>query len=213
MKLVDMLLQSAQVSGRVSALIVFGALAIFLVVHLARGLSMRRTVAHSDPASIVGAALTAALGLFVAGCVWWRWGSVPVPVPIVAVLIGLCSIAGSVMCFMALSFIVWGFLALDASGHVLAKVDHGAKLVTAGPFTVVRHPVYFGIGLLLLGAGLAATSWWALVAAAAWWPVAVYRARLEDTLLRRAFGAEFEEYARRVPSLAPGFGSRPRSAQ
>ena len=161
----------------------------------------------------MGAAITAALGLFVAGCVWWRWGSVPVPFPFVAVLIGLCSMFGSVLCFMALSFIVWGFLALGASGHVLARVDRGAKLVTAGPFTVVRHPIYFGIGLLLLGAGLAATSWWALVAAAAWWPVAAYRARLEDTLLLRAFGAEFEEYARRVPSLAPGFGSRTRPAQ
>ena len=205
MKLADMLLQAAQVSGRVSALIVFGVLAVFLVVHAGRGLSRRGTAMHANRRSLTGAALTMVLALFAAGCVWWRLGSIPVAGPLVVALIGLCSILGSVMCFMALSFIVWGFLALGPSGHVLARVDRGAKLVTTGPYLVVRHPVYFGIGLLFLGSAMAVASWWALVAAAAWWPLALYRARLEDELLRRAFGAEFEEYARRVPGVVPGF--------
>ncbi|KAI0632517.1 hypothetical protein C8Q77DRAFT_930186 [Trametes polyzona] len=97
------------------------------------------------------------------------------------------------------------------------------QLVTSGPYAFVRHPAYSGSLLILAGLGFADLSsggWiaecvsagarrgsgalpWAWAAFAvwyAWWlAVGVRRARMEDAALRKEFGREWDEYARRVP--------------
>ncbi|KAI0771117.1 hypothetical protein BD413DRAFT_476195 [Trametes elegans] len=97
------------------------------------------------------------------------------------------------------------------------------KLVTSGPYRVVRHPAYAGSLLVLAGLGAAdlssggwiaecvgagAGAWararmlaaWAVFAAwYAWWlAVGVRRSRMEDAALRKEFGREWDDYARRV---------------
>jgi protein-S-isoprenylcysteine O-methyltransferase Ste14 len=205
MQLLRALLQSAVLSGRVSALIVFGALSLFMVFHFVRMTQVRGIANYRDSMSFWGVFLSLIFGAFVPLCVWRRWGDVSglVPQPVLA----LAGIIGSVMCFMALSFVVWGFLTLGPAGYAQARLDRGAQLRTDGPYQFVRHPVYFGFGLLFVGAGLAGLSWWAMAAGLLWWPLAFWRARMEENLLRQAFGHRFDEYALKVPLLIPKFHS------
>ncbi|WP_392542326.1 methyltransferase family protein [Oryzobacter telluris] len=72
-------------------------------------------------------------------------------------------------------------------------------LLVTGPFRVSRNPIYLGLLFLYLGLALLAPSFWALVLL----PVVVAlldwgAIRPEERFLHRRFGAEYDDYARRV---------------
>jgi protein-S-isoprenylcysteine O-methyltransferase Ste14 len=77
-------------------------------------------------------------------------------------------------------------------------------LVTGGPYRFCRHPLYLSFIVLILGLDL----WLGSILGVAHTlllsiPSAVYRARVEDRLLREKFGAEWVAYAERVGFLLP----------
>jgi len=80
--------------------------------------------------------------------------------------------------------------------------DH--DLVQAGPYRIVRHPIYTAFLGLLIATGVAFGSGVALAAAPALYLAGTWiRIRLEERLLRGAFGEKYADYARRVPALLP----------
>jgi protein-S-isoprenylcysteine O-methyltransferase Ste14 len=120
-------------------------------------------------------------------------------VPSLAVaLISLLAAWGSVLAFARLKKRLGRLWALGA------RVVEGHELITDGPFRRVRHPIYLSmLGLLaadILGVSSPAGAALALAAFAAG---TALRTRAEDALLAETFGAEFEEYRRRVPAFIP----------
>jgi protein-S-isoprenylcysteine O-methyltransferase Ste14 len=57
------------------------------------------------------------------------------------------------------------FLVFRENSFASATIEIGAgqKVVTSGPYALVRHPMYFGAIVLIAGAPLALGSWWGLV--------------------------------------------------
>ena len=115
--------------------------------------------------------------------------------------------------------VVWLGLALTVSGVLFAisavlvlgrhydlelEVHRDHELVRRGPYRLVRHPVYTGLGLHLIGACLA-TGNVLLVLGSLFvvLPVFFLRARAEERLLRERFGAAYDEYSRDVGMLLP----------
>jgi protein-S-isoprenylcysteine O-methyltransferase Ste14 len=95
---------------------------------------------------------------------------------------------------------------LGKEWSLAARVVEGHKLVTQGPYSVVRNPIYTGMLGMLLATGLAASHWIGLVIAVAVFAIGtIIRVRSEEKLLRETFGAEFDEYARTVPAVIPFF--------
>lgn len=91
---------------------------------------------------------------------------------------------------------VWARKALGGSFSVFPRPKPGARLVTDGPFALVRHPIYGGALLVFAGcslafspSGLAAT----LVLALLW----AGKARVEERHLTERF-PEYADYRRRV---------------
>jgi protein-S-isoprenylcysteine O-methyltransferase Ste14 len=86
-----------------------------------------------------------------------------------------------------------------------ARLVEGHQLITTGPYTHVRNPIYTGMLGMLIATGLAMEHWIALIIAVVLFAIGmVIRVRSEEKLLRVEFGEEFEQYARRVPAVLPG---------
>ena len=88
---------------------------------------------------------------------------------------------------------------------VSARLVEGHKLITDGPYGLVRNPIYTGIFGMLIATGLAVSRGGPLLIAIFVFAAGTYlRVRIEERLLRGQFGAEFDEYTRRVPAVIPG---------
>jgi protein-S-isoprenylcysteine O-methyltransferase Ste14 len=86
-----------------------------------------------------------------------------------------------------------------------ARVIEGHQLVTQGPYSLVRNPIYLGMFGAIVGAGLAFSRWWTMLGAVVIFLMANrIRINAEEKLLRETFGAAFDEYARNVPAFFPG---------
>jgi protein-S-isoprenylcysteine O-methyltransferase Ste14 len=93
---------------------------------------------------------------------------------------------------------------LGKQWSLAARVLEGHKLITAGPYNVVRNPIYTGMFGMLLATGLAVSHWIGLVIAIIVFATGTaVRVHSEEKLLREAFGEEFETYARKVPAVVP----------
>lgn len=101
-------------------------------------------------------------------------------------------------------FVLNAIRTLGKQWSLAARVLEGHKLVTEGPYGIVRNPIYTGMFGMLLATGLAISHWIGLLFALVVFAVGtVIRVQSEEKLLREAFGAEFEAYAQRVPAVIP----------
>ena len=152
------------------------------------------------------------LGIILQMCayflVWFQPPGKPF-LPPVAVLSGGVGIGFSAFTLALAIGSVWlvasAVRTLGKQWAVAARLVEGHKLITAGPYSFVRNPIYTGMLGMLVATGLAMEHWKHLVVAIVLFAIGlVIRVRSEEKLLRAAFGKEFEDYAQRVPAVLPG---------
>jgi len=82
------------------------------------------------------------------------------------------------------------------------------ELVTSGPYAFIRHPIYTGMILAMLGSAIGANASWALLLV----PVGaffIYSARQEESAMLQLFPEQYAAYVARTGMLAPRlFGRR-----
>ena len=111
--------------------------------------------------------------------------------------------ASFVLIVAGLAFTVWARFHLGKywSGRVTLKADH--RVIQTGPYAWVRHPIYSGLILALLGTTLTIGT---LQACAGFVLISlsfVRKLQIEEVWLRSYFGAEYERYQKRVKALIP----------
>ena len=77
------------------------------------------------------------------------------------------------------------------------RVEAGQPLADTGLYGWVRHPMYTGAAVMMLGTPLALDSWWGLLGVLASAPVIVARIRDEERMLREEL-VGYPEYMTRV---------------
>ncbi|HYU47177.1 MAG TPA: isoprenylcysteine carboxylmethyltransferase family protein [Terriglobales bacterium] len=177
---------------------------IFLVTFALRARRMKSRETKRDRTAMAGFCLQA-VGYF---AVWLsplqrKQFSAIVPMPrtaeVVLAVLTVALAAASVWLVNAAS------RRLGKQWALAARLVEGHDLISDGPYRLVRNPIYTGMFGLLLATGLAMSRWTTLLAASAVFAVGtLIRIRSEERLLRQAFGAAFDEYARKVPALIPG---------
>jgi protein-S-isoprenylcysteine O-methyltransferase Ste14 len=110
---------------------------------------------------------------------------------------------GWLMAAAGLSFTVWArrHLAANWSGEVTLKAGH--ELITSGPYALVRHPIYTGLWVGVVGSALALGEWRGLVAVAVLGLSQWRKLKIEERAMRRQFGERYLAYEQRVAAFIP----------
>jgi protein-S-isoprenylcysteine O-methyltransferase Ste14 len=92
------------------------------------------------------------------------------------------------------------FLVLKENRYAASTIQivEGQTVISSGPYAIVRHPMYAGALVMLLGIPLALGSWWGLCALLFIVPVLIWRLLDEERLLRKELPG-YVEYTRKVP--------------
>ena len=98
---------------------------------------------------------------------------------------------------------VWAMSALRGLYTVRLSVQAGHRLVTDGPYRIVRHPGYLGFVLLLPGMAFALGSLTILVFVPVLLAWIVTRIRDEEAMLVTEFGEAYRNYQGRTKRLIP----------
>jgi protein-S-isoprenylcysteine O-methyltransferase Ste14 len=98
---------------------------------------------------------------------------------------------------------VWARIHLGTnwSGRVSVKENH--ELIQSGPYRRIRHPIYTGLLLAMLGTALAIGQWRGLIAVALMGITYWRKLQLEEAVMLRTFGEVYVRYAEHTAALIP----------
>lgn len=113
-------------------------------------------------------------------------------------------VAGLGIEILGLGFAVWARGALGKNWTGRITTSGAQDLVIAGPYRIVRHPIYTGFLTGLVGTAVVVDAVRGLVAVAIAAGAYARKVRREETALRGRFGSRYEEYSARVSALVPG---------
>jgi protein-S-isoprenylcysteine O-methyltransferase Ste14 len=144
--------------------------------------------------TIVG---VAGLILYLLSPPWWVWTKLP--------LGEFVQWLGIVIAIPPLFYLVWVHRHLDTQWSIALELQEDHKLITSGPYSRVRHPMYLGIfiytaGLILIASDLLVFIFFAF---SIW--VNYRRIPSEEQMMIEQFGDEYREYMKRTGRLLPQF--------
>lgn len=110
------------------------------------------------------------------------------------------ALPADVLATLGLAYSVWGLAYLRRSFSIIPEAR---RLVTGGPYSFSRHPVYLGEIVTAIGINLATAGWPGALAVAYFIVCELLRIRWEEGILSRTFPDDYPAYARRVPRYLP----------
>lgn len=125
---------------------------------------------------------------FIVSALDWRYGWSQLPAPV--------SVIGDVL--VAIGLVV-AMLVIIQNGYAAAnvRVEEGQTLVSTGLYGLVRHPMYTGNVVLMLGVPLALGSYWGLLLLIPGMIVLALRIRDEEDLLTHELSG-YRDYTQKV---------------
>jgi protein-S-isoprenylcysteine O-methyltransferase Ste14 len=110
---------------------------------------------------------------------------------------------GAALTVAGVALAIWARLTLGRNWSATVMQKSGHELITSGPFRYVRHPIYTGMLVAMIGPALAVGEWRGVVAVAISWLALWRKYRLEERYMVELFGSQYQEYRKRVPALIP----------
>jgi protein-S-isoprenylcysteine O-methyltransferase Ste14 len=93
--------------------------------------------------------------------------------------------------------------AIFVLGRSISLLPEARRLVTRGPYALVRHPLYLGEMVAIAGIALQHLSAWSLLLLAVAWALLFQRMKYEEQVLAQSF-PEYADYMARTARLVPG---------
>lgn len=112
------------------------------------------------------------------------------------------SIVGVIFSVVGIGFAIWARTHLGRNWGMPMTIKEKPDLVMNGPYRLVRHPIYTGILLAILGSTLVASLWWLVIffIAGAYF---VYSATQEERQMQKEFPERYPAYKARTKMLIP----------
>lgn len=172
----------------------------FLVVWVIWGIRTKRTEVRERAASRLSYTVLTIAAFFLMFTETPRLGPLAQPLFPASPWLGLLGVA---ITAAGLGVAVWAraFLGGNWSASVTVKVEH--RLITNGPYRWVRHPIYSGMLLALLGTALVRDQVRGLLAVVLLYVGFRVKSRIEERFMTNTFGAEYESYRRTTGGIFP----------
>src|SRR5215475_11106419 len=176
---------------------IFGIIAFAALIYLARHdpkLLERRIRAgpQAEKEPVQKVITTLIIFLFAAILVFsaldWRFQWLPVA-PWV-------SIAGDALIFLSYLFFIWVFRE-NSYGASTIQIMEDQKVISTGPYAIVRHPMYAGALVMFAGIPLALGSWFGLFFFFLTLPILIWRLSDEERFLHKNLSG-YTEYTQKV---------------
>ena len=110
---------------------------------------------------------------------------------------------GTLICLVGVGLAIWArnILGKNWSGNVMLQKEH--QLITEGPYNLVRHPIYLGVLMAMLGSSLVIGQIFGLAyfifSAFGLW----IKSGQEEALLATQFPNDYLQYKQKVKRLLP----------
>jgi protein-S-isoprenylcysteine O-methyltransferase Ste14 len=144
---------------------------------------------------VITGTILAVVAVLVSSALDHRFGWSNVPTPIV--------IVGNILVAVGLG-IAQLVVIQNSYAAATITVEEDQKVVSTGLYGLVRHPMYVGTLIMMIGTPLALDSYWALLATVLALPVLAARIDDEEKMLRQELDG-YEEYTHKVHyRLVPG---------
>ena len=114
-------------------------------------------------------------------------------------------VAGAGIQAAGLGFAVWARRTLGKNWTGRITTGGSQDLVVRGPYRLVRHPIYTGVLLGILGTAIQIAEVRAVLGFLMLLVGILVKLGREEAALREHFGSAYEDYSGRVPRLLPGF--------
>jgi protein-S-isoprenylcysteine O-methyltransferase Ste14 len=109
---------------------------------------------------------------------------------------------GLAVFLLGLALAIWARLYLGRNWGMPMSQKADPELVTTGPYRFVRHPIYSGIILAMIGTTIAVSLYW-LVAVVLLGAYFVYSATVEERFMAERFPDSYPQYKRSTKMLIP----------
>jgi protein-S-isoprenylcysteine O-methyltransferase Ste14 len=158
----------------------------------------------------------------VGGTVWWRHAALRLSILVLVVLAWLIpdvhrilgralahesddvltGVIGAVVVALGLGLAIYARIYLGRNWGMPMSRNQNPELVTGGPYAFIRHPIYSGVILAMLGSAIGLGLVWVppLVGFGAYF---IYSARREEEFMIQQFGEIYRAYMRQTKMLVP----------
>jgi protein-S-isoprenylcysteine O-methyltransferase Ste14 len=173
-----------------------GLLAVWLIA----AIGMKRQVRKQAISARMPYVLTLALAIvliFARSATWgflrWRWiEDGP-----------MADYLGLILTSTGIAFAIWARFFLGRNWSSTPGVAEGHQLIRRGPYALVRHPIYSGILLGLLGTAVAKGRLGPLIGVLIAGVSFYWKLKTEEQFMTEQFGTEYTLYRREVRALIP----------
>lgn len=112
-------------------------------------------------------------------------------------------VMGTVFAILGVAFAIWPRHSLRTNWSGVVAIWEGQQFIRSGPYAIVRHPIYAGMLLALLGTTLVSATFGGLLG----FVLAIFslwqKAYIEEQFLLVEFGETYVNYQRQVKFLIP----------
>jgi protein-S-isoprenylcysteine O-methyltransferase Ste14 len=112
---------------------------------------------------------------------------------------------GAGLTFAGILFAIWARWNLGRNWSAAVTIKQGHQIIRSGPYAYIRHPIYTGMLVAVIGSALTAGEYRGLLAFAIILFGFYRKARKEEKLLTANFGEPFLEHKQRTGFFLPRF--------
>jgi protein-S-isoprenylcysteine O-methyltransferase Ste14 len=109
---------------------------------------------------------------------------------------------GTVLCALGIGLAIWARVYLGRNWGMPMSRKENPELVTSGPYAYVRHPIYTGMLIAMLGSAIGESAFW-LIPLILFGLYFVHSARIEEKLMIEQFPEQYSRYMQRTKMLFP----------